>query len=116
MPLVAVSRYTLRACARGGLRRFWRDLVGGKTHCSLAKSKMIGVPDTSFFENDIPYGGRMLDHPPRLVVVEGNIGVGKSTLAKKLAAELRYNLYTEPTSENPYLGGYSDVWSLRALA
>ena len=40
---------------------------------------------------------------PRLVIIEGNIGVGKSTLARKLSEELGYALFLEPTVENPYL-------------
>ena len=40
----------------------------------------------------------------KLLVVEGNIGVGKTTLAKKLAGALGYKLCLEPTTENPYLG------------
>ena len=39
----------------------------------------------------------------RLVIVEGNIGVGKSTLARKMAKELGCTLFMEPTVENPYL-------------
>ena len=39
----------------------------------------------------------------RLVIIEGNIGVGKSTLARKMAKELGYALFMEPTVENPYL-------------
>ena len=99
---------TVRACAYGGIGRFWRDLFGGKNHLAyyLVTScrRMIGEPDAFYAENSTLYDGRRLDLPAKLLVVEGNIGVGKSTLAKKLAAELHYNLYTEPTSENPYLG------------
>ena len=40
----------------------------------------------------------------KLLVVEGNIGVGKTTLAKKLANALEYKMCLEPTTENPYLG------------
>lgn len=40
----------------------------------------------------------------KLLVVEGNIGVGKTTLAKKLGNALGYKLCLEPTTENPYLG------------
>jgi len=40
----------------------------------------------------------------KLLVVEGNIGVGKTTLAKKLANALEYKLCLEPTTENPFLG------------
>ena len=40
----------------------------------------------------------------KLLIVEGNIGVGKTTLARKLATELNYKLFLEPTTENPFLG------------
>ena len=40
----------------------------------------------------------------KLLIVEGNIGVGKTTLARKLATEMGYKLYLEPTVENPFLG------------
>lgn len=40
----------------------------------------------------------------KLLVVEGNIGVGKTTLARKLSQELNYKLFLEPTVENPFLG------------
>ena len=39
----------------------------------------------------------------RLIIVEGNIGVGKSTLARKMAKALGYTVFMEPTAENPYL-------------
>jgi len=40
---------------------------------------------------------------PRYIAVEGPIGVGKTTLARRLAEALRYPLMTEPVSENPFL-------------
>lgn len=40
----------------------------------------------------------------KLLIVEGNIGVGKTTLTKKLADKLQYRIFLEPTTENPYLG------------
>ena len=108
MTFIAVThRALVRACVNCGIGRFWRDPVGGKQHLadfSVANSKkMIGEPDTLYGGNTLQYDGRRLELRAKLLVVEGNIGVGKSTLAKKLAAELRYNLYSEPTSENPYL-------------
>ena len=44
----------------------------------------------------------------RLIIVEGNIGVGKSTLARKMAKALGYTVFMEPTAENPYQKFYSD--------
>ncbi|CAH3124310.1 unnamed protein product [Pocillopora meandrina] len=40
---------------------------------------------------------------PQLVIVEGNIGVGKSTLSCQLARKLNYRVFLEPTTKNPYL-------------
>ena len=115
MTFIAVThRALVRACVNCGIGRFWRDPVGGKQHLadfSVANSKkMIGEPDTLYGGNTLQYDGRRLELRAKLLVVEGNIGVGKSTLAKKLAAELRYNLYSEPTSENPYLGEQRGVF------
>ena len=39
----------------------------------------------------------------KLVIIEGNIGVGKTTLSQRLATLLKYKLFLEPTSKNPYL-------------
>ena len=49
-------------------------------------------------------GSRSERTSAKLLIVEGNIGVGKTTLARKLACELNYKLYLEPTVENPFLG------------
>lgn len=40
---------------------------------------------------------------PRYIAVEGPIGAGKTTLAKRLAQTLRYPLMLEPVTENPFL-------------
>lgn len=40
---------------------------------------------------------------PRYIAVEGPIGVGKTTLSKRLAETLGYPLLLEPASENPFL-------------
>ncbi|XP_068738608.1 deoxyguanosine kinase-like isoform X2 [Montipora capricornis] len=44
--------------------------------------------------------------PAQLVIVEGNIGVGKSTLACQLAKQLNYRVFLEPTTKNPYLAKF----------
>jgi len=43
---------------------------------------------------------------PQLIIVEGNIGVGKSTLACHLARQLNYRVFLEPTTKNPYLAKF----------
>lgn len=47
--------------------------------------------------------GRQL---PSYVAVEGPIGVGKTTLARRLAEVLEYQLLLEPATENPFLDRY----------
>jgi deoxyguanosine kinase len=46
------------------------------------------------------FEGRTL---PRFVAVEGNIGVGKTTLAKRLASTFSYQTLLEAAEENPFL-------------
>ncbi len=41
--------------------------------------------------------------PPSFIAVEGAIGVGKTTLAKKLAASFNYATLLEDAEENPFL-------------
>jgi deoxyadenosine/deoxycytidine kinase len=41
--------------------------------------------------------------PPNYIAVEGAIGVGKTTLAKKLAASFNYETLLEEAGENPFL-------------
>lgn len=41
--------------------------------------------------------------PPRFIAVEGNIGVGKTTLAKKLATTFNYDTLLELPQDNPFL-------------
>ncbi|MDH3640567.1 MAG: deoxynucleoside kinase [Gammaproteobacteria bacterium] len=43
---------------------------------------------------------------PRYIAVEGPIGVGKTTLANKLAELFRYPMLLEPAAENPFLDRY----------
>lgn len=44
----------------------------------------------------------------KYVAVAGNIGVGKSTLVKKLCEKLGWEPYYEPVAENPYLQDFYD--------
>lgn len=39
-----------------------------------------------------------------IISIEGNIGSGKTTLAKALSKRLGYRLFLEPVDDNPYLG------------
>jgi deoxyguanosine kinase len=41
--------------------------------------------------------------PPRFVAVEGPIGVGKTTLARRLSETFRHPILIEPAAENPFL-------------
>ncbi len=41
--------------------------------------------------------------PPRFVVVEGPIGVGKTTLARRLGESFHHPILMEPAAENPFL-------------
>lgn len=41
--------------------------------------------------------------PPRYIAVEGPIGVGKTTLAKRLAATFNYQTLLEDAGDNPFL-------------
>ncbi|MDX1733287.1 MAG: deoxynucleoside kinase [Halioglobus sp.] len=56
------------------------------------------TPDTEAITVDLK--GRQ---PPRYIAVEGPIGVGKTTLAKKLAASFNYATLLEDAEENPFL-------------
>lgn len=40
---------------------------------------------------------------PRYIAVEGPIGVGKTTLARRLSESFRYPIMLEPAAENPFL-------------
>jgi len=56
------------------------------------------TPDTRTITVDLK--GRT---PPTFIAVEGSIGVGKTTLAKKLAASFNYATLLEEAEENPFL-------------
>lgn len=45
----------------------------------------------------------VLNKEPRFIVVEGPIGVGKTSLARRLAASLSAQLVLEQTGDNPFL-------------
>jgi len=53
----------------------------------------------------------------KFVAVAGNIGVGKSTLVKRLCAKMGWEPYFEPVAENPYLKNfYQDMkaWAFQS--
>ncbi len=43
---------------------------------------------------------------PRFIVIEGPIGVGKTTLANKLAEAFQYPILLEPAAQNPFLDSF----------
>ncbi len=52
---------------------------------------------------------------PGFIAVEGPIGVGKTTLAKRLADSLGYPLMLEPVTENPFLDRFYTEGASQAL-
>jgi len=42
----------------------------------------------------------------QLIIIEGLIGAGKTTLSRQLGEELSYRVMEEPTIDNPYLDKY----------
>lgn len=52
---------------------------------------------------------------PKYVAVEGPIGVGKTTLARRLAQTLQYPLMLEPVTENPFLDRFYEEGHQHAL-
>ena len=53
---------------------------------------------------------------PRFITVEGPIGVGKTTLAKRLAESFNYETMLERPEENPFLAGFYKNRRQNALA
>lgn len=54
--------------------------------------------------------------PPAYIAVEGPIGVGKTTLAKRLAATFNYQILLESPEENPFLERFYQNRKQAALA
>ena len=69
------------------------------------------MPDTGAIKIDLK--GRT---PPAFIAVEGSIGVGKTTLAKKLAASFNYAVLLEEAEENPFLEKFYQRRKQAALA
>lgn len=53
---------------------------------------------------------------PRYIAIEGPIGVGKTSLAKRLAATFNYDILLERSEENPFLERFYQNPSQNALA
>ena len=53
---------------------------------------------------------------PKYIAIEGPIGVGKTTLANKIAATFNYDAFLEQPSENPFLKNFYRNPSQSALA
>lgn len=54
--------------------------------------------------------------PPRFIAVEGPIGVGKTSLARRLAETFNYDILLEKPEENPFLERFYDNPRQGALA
>jgi deoxyguanosine kinase len=61
-------------------------------------TQMSGRPDTARSQPN-----RTDTQPPRFITIEGPIGVGKTSLAKRLADTFGYQLVLENAEENPFL-------------
>lgn len=57
-----------------------------------------------------------IENPPRWIAVEGAIGVGKTTLCRKLAQTLNYDILLEKAEENPFLSKFYQQPRQHALA
>ncbi|HCO93931.1 MAG TPA: 2-amino-4-hydroxy-6-hydroxymethyldihydropteridine diphosphokinase [Phycisphaerales bacterium] len=74
--------------------------------CQLNGELLHPVMKVSFDELSARLNGcdfALAPDKPQLVSIAGNIGVGKTTLAKKLADRLGTDLLLEPYDENPFL-------------
>ena len=54
--------------------------------------------------------------PPRYIAVEGPIGVGKTSLSKRLAESFNYELLLEKSDENPFLERFYEEPKQHALS
>ncbi len=70
-----------------------RNVVAHHEIATAQKTSLMSVPASQLKDLEIP----------RYVVVEGPIGVGKTTLARKLAETFGHPLLLEPAADNPFL-------------
>ena len=68
-------------------------------------SKMLGIKKSSNQSTATPSTERHTQCAP-IILVEGNIGVGKTTLIRELSENLGYRVFLEPTAKNPYLAKF----------
>lgn len=66
------------------------------------RKKMIGLTRNLVQKSSVQFSQPL----EKLIILEGNIGVGKTTLACQLARRLNYKLFLEPTTKNPYLAKF----------
>lgn len=57
----------------------------------------------------------MTNTPPKFIAVEGAIGVGKTTLAKRLASTFNYDVLLEGADDNPFLERFYEDRKRHAL-
>ena len=57
-----------------------------------------------------------IPQPPKFIVIEGPIGVGKTTLARRIAATFDYDLLLEEAEVNPFLERFYQDRQQTALA
>ncbi|CAB4013544.1 Deoxyguanosine kinase [Paramuricea clavata] len=70
-------------------------MIGLKCARTATISKVMPPVETSRHKSPAKQG--------HVIIVEGNIGVGKTTLTCQLGRKLNYRIFLEPTSRNPYL-------------
>ena len=91
-----------------------KENIGASANKSLAAIRRTQEKALSESMQQVPRIGlhvadRLSPSSGKLLIVEGNIGVGKTTLTQKIARELNYKLFLEPATENPFLGKSMDI-------
>ncbi|XP_031560645.1 deoxyguanosine kinase-like isoform X2 [Actinia tenebrosa] len=77
-----------------------------KVRVSKSRKKMIGLARSQVCRYSSVNFTMQSSSTAKLIILEGNIGVGKTTLACQLARKLDYKLFLEPTTKNPYLAKF----------